>query len=348
MADRYARQRDLPGWHQQRLAAARVIIAGVGALGNEVSRLLALSGVGALLLCDPDTVEPSNLSRTGLFGRADLGRLKVEAARRPLRRLRPGLRLAARALPHVHGIGLGELARADLVISCLDSRHARLQLAGRCNLVGAPLLDGGTHAWGGELRPFLDADGPCYGCGLSPADRAASDVALGCGQSPAAPALASAVVAATVGAAMAALAVRFLMGQVVERRFQVLDLNPPAFRWTQPSRDPDCLLHQPLPAARPLPLTHQASLADLLAQLPPGAEPLRWSPPPAAEQTLSLAGLPTHLSLADLGIAPADILPVYLGQSLDFVALAPSPDWPFDGIQKKFKKSDTNFLAIPQ
>lgn len=348
MADRYARQRDLPGWHQQRLAAARVIVAGMGALGNEVSRLLALSGVGALLLCDPDRVEPSNLSRTGLFGPADLGRLKVEAARRPLRRLRPGLQLATRALPHVHGIGLGELAHADLVISCLDSRHARLQLAGRCNLVGAPLLDGGTHAWGGEVRPFLDAHGPCYGCGLSPADRAATDAPLACGHSPEAPALASAVVAATVGAAMAALAVRFLMGQTVEHRFQVLDLNPPAFRWTQPSRDPDCLLHQPLPPARPLPLSHSARLGELLALLPAGAEPQRWCPPPGDKQTLSLANQPAHLTLAELGLAPADILPVYLGESLDFIALAPSPDWPFGPIQKKFKKSDTIFPAIPQ
>jgi hypothetical protein len=169
---RYARHTLVPGWDQARLAAAQVILIGLGALGNEVARILALFGVGSMILCDPDRVERSNLSRCAFFRESDCGRLKVAAAARALADLAPGCRLDARPQTLIHGVGLAELRDAALVIGCLDSRTARLQLAGRCNLMRAPMIDGGTHPWGGELRPYLDPDGPCYGCGLGEDARA--------------------------------------------------------------------------------------------------------------------------------------------------------------------------------
>src|SRR6266567_1155361 len=83
--DRYARHALIPDWSQPALSAASVVIVGVGAVGSEVARLLAQAGVGRLLLCDPDTIEESNLSRGALYGPADLGRPKAEAAADALR-----------------------------------------------------------------------------------------------------------------------------------------------------------------------------------------------------------------------------------------------------------------------
>src|SRR5262245_48450748 len=76
-SDRYARQQLIEWWDQERLRNARVLVAGAGALGNEVSKNLALLGVGHLLLVDADRVEHSNLSRTVLFQDHDVGRSKV-------------------------------------------------------------------------------------------------------------------------------------------------------------------------------------------------------------------------------------------------------------------------------
>ncbi len=131
MEDRFARHQLLPGWDQDRLAAATVVVIGVGALGNQVGLALALAGVGRMMLCDHDRVEPSNLSRAPLLGPADVGEFKVMAAARRLMAIAPGLKVEARPRPLVNGVGLAELRDADLVLGCLDRRAARLQLAGR-------------------------------------------------------------------------------------------------------------------------------------------------------------------------------------------------------------------------
>src|SRR5215212_166323 len=88
-ADRYGRLRLIPWWRQEKLAAARVLVVGAGALGNEVLKNLALLGVGTTLVIDLDTVEPSNLSRSVLFRAEDGGRPKAEAAAQRAREINP-------------------------------------------------------------------------------------------------------------------------------------------------------------------------------------------------------------------------------------------------------------------
>ena len=82
-ADRYSRLRLISWWRQDLLAAARVLVVGAGALGNEAIKNLALLGVGTVYVIDLDTVEPSNLARSVLFRAEDGGQAKaVVAARR--------------------------------------------------------------------------------------------------------------------------------------------------------------------------------------------------------------------------------------------------------------------------
>src|SRR5437879_1836610 len=88
-ADRYGRLRLIPWWRQEKLAAARVLVVGAGALGNEVLKNLALLGVGTTHVIDLDDVEPSNLSRSVLFRATDGGRPKAEVAAARAREINP-------------------------------------------------------------------------------------------------------------------------------------------------------------------------------------------------------------------------------------------------------------------
>src|SRR3954453_12506956 len=78
--DRFARFRLIGWWDQQKLSRARALLIGVGAIGNEILKNLALLGVGNVFVTDLDVVANSNLSRSVLFRGSDCGRPKVEAA----------------------------------------------------------------------------------------------------------------------------------------------------------------------------------------------------------------------------------------------------------------------------
>jgi molybdopterin-synthase adenylyltransferase len=79
--ERYARQ--VLHWgeeNQQRIAAAAVLVAGVGGLGATVSQLLVRAGVGKLYLVDDGIVDWPDLNRQLLYTEEDIGRGKVHLA----------------------------------------------------------------------------------------------------------------------------------------------------------------------------------------------------------------------------------------------------------------------------
>ncbi|MDI3285132.1 ThiF family adenylyltransferase [Polyangium sp. 15x6] len=353
LPERFARHALVPGFRQDRLAAATVVIAGVGALGNVVAEALALAGVGKLVLCDPDVVATSNLSRAPLFRPADVGRPKVLAAKETLAALAPETVVSARRASLVSGVGLAEMRDASLVVGCLDSRAARMSLAGRAGLVRARWIDAATSAWGGEVRPFVDPDGPCYACALSPEERAKSDVPWSC-MDPRRPAElgASAPVAGLVGAWASALAMRVIMGEPAATHAVVIDVLRGAAEPLVIERAPDCPLHAPIGGATRIPLGSDATVGALRAALGPEARPLAWSPllqrlecprgdhaedawgtrgtrdcPRCgtlmrARTTLLFEGAPEGAVLSDLGVAPREILAVLGRFGITYVELS--------------------------
>ncbi len=343
----------IPGFRQDKLGAATVVIVGVGALGNVVAESLALAGVGRLVLCDPDVVAPSNLSRAPLFRAADVGRPKVFAAKDTLAVLAPDTVVEARHATLVSGVGLAEMRDASMVVGCLDSRAARVSLAGRAGLVRARWIDAATSAWGGEVRPFLDPEGACYACAFSPSERAVSDVPWSC-MDPRRPVEvgASAPVAGLVGAWTSALAARVIMGEPVSTHAVVIDVLRGAADPLVITRDVDCPLHAPIGEATRIPLGNAATVGALRAALGPGARPLAWRPllkrlecprgdhaedtwgTPAtracprcgtlmrARTTMELEGAPDGAVLSVLGVAPREILSVLGRSGITYVELS--------------------------
>lgn len=353
LAERYARHRLVPGWRQAALADATVAVIGVGALGNEVARVLAMAGVGELVLCDPDLVAESNLSRCALFRAADVGRLKVATAAAALADLAPGIRIRTRATPLDAGIGLADLRDLTLVIGCLDSIAGRVQLAQRCALVGAGWLDGGTQPWGGEVRRFTPG-GACYGCLVGAPGRAMLDNPVGCGALlPPAEAGASAPVSALVGALMATSAVRLICGLPLGPEAVLIDAAtglcspltlPPAA---------DCPLHTPLRVEliKQVPLGPAAGVSELLELIEPDEDIATWRDfdaddrqpaagpswlPEARPATTFLRRAAPDATLRELGVPPREILTVLhrpTAQSRFYLELAAGDPTIEDGVR---------------
>jgi len=148
------------------VSKAFFIVAGCGALGNEVLKCLALMGVGRLLIVDFDKVESSNLDRSVLFRRCDVGRFKVDAARDGILRLNPGVQVDVINGDIAHDVGLALVRSADAVIGCVDSRWARYCINRLAFRAGKSWVDGGIHSLTGTARVFRPGVN-CYACSLS-------------------------------------------------------------------------------------------------------------------------------------------------------------------------------------
>ena len=151
------------------------VVAGAGALGNEVLRQLGLIGLADVTVVDPDRVEPANLPRSFLFRAGDsIGRNKAVAATAAASDLFPATRWAARDI-EIADVGSETLAKADLVFSCLDSELARFELAYLAKRADVLVVDGGLGRDDpsfGRVSLFPPgADMACFGCLLGPRKR---------------------------------------------------------------------------------------------------------------------------------------------------------------------------------
>jgi len=160
------RQELIDGWNQDKLREATVFIAGVGALGNEVSKNLAQAGVGNLVIIDMDYIEYSNLNRTVLFSNNKVGQKKVFVASESLRRLAPDVNVKAydNDLENFLETYPDMFERIDILLGCLDNMEARFLLNHICVFNRIPLVDGGMLGFGGSVQVVIPPYTPCLEC----------------------------------------------------------------------------------------------------------------------------------------------------------------------------------------
>jgi adenylyltransferase/sulfurtransferase len=237
LADRHHRQLVLPEVGvagQRRLTAARVAVVGCGGLGAPVIAQLAAAGVGHLALCDDDVVEGSNLNRQTLFGTADLGRRKAEAAAAFVARLDPGIVVQARVERVTAAAGARLFADHDVVVDASDGFPTKYLLNDLAVEHDRPLVHGAATAWSGQVLVVPGRRGPCLRClfptlpppGSTPTCRTAGIIAP---------------VTGVVGSLQAAAVLRLLLGVSEDAgRFVAVDLKEGGTRTLRFERDPRC------------------------------------------------------------------------------------------------------------
>lgn len=145
----------------QRLAKARVCVVGVGGIGGTMATLLARAGVQRLVLVDGDLVEESNLNRQLLFGRADVGRLKVTAVAAALAAVRANVELDVIDRPVTSAAALATAIGGSSVAVLSADEPAGVvtewaHLAARS--VGVPILPVGYTLLSGRVGPWIEGD----------------------------------------------------------------------------------------------------------------------------------------------------------------------------------------------
>lgn len=130
----------LPYAERDRLAAARVAVVGCGALGSGVARLLAKSGVGHLVLVDPELLGWENIRRHQL-GAGFVGSRKASGLAKAIANENPDIGSVEAHDLAVEMLLLNNravLENVDLVVACTASWSANSALDVFAGQVGRP------------------------------------------------------------------------------------------------------------------------------------------------------------------------------------------------------------------
>lgn len=158
----------LSWFKKKKVNNARVLVAGAGALGNEVIKDLTLFGVGHIFVVDFDRIELSNLTRSVLFREEDAyaHRFKADVAAERAMEINPQIKVTPIVGNLFSDVGLALYQSVDVIIGCLDSRLARYQLNRMAMRANKTWIDGSIENLTGVVKVYTPGIS-CYECGLS-------------------------------------------------------------------------------------------------------------------------------------------------------------------------------------
>lgn len=158
----------LSWFKKEKVKNARVLVAGAGALGNEVVKNLALFGIGQIYVVDFDQIEISNLTRSVLFREEDAYNhaFKSEIVAKRAMEINPQIKVTPIVGNLFSEVGFGLYNSVDVIIGCLDSRIARYLLNRMAMRAGKTWVDGSIENMTGAVRVYTPGIS-CYECGLS-------------------------------------------------------------------------------------------------------------------------------------------------------------------------------------
>lgn len=174
----YHRQELITWWNQKALLAAKVLVVGAGALGNEIVKNLALVGVGNITIVDMDIIEHTNLARCVFFRKDDELKLKAEVLAREASRMNSDVKTEYFTSP-IQELGDAFLLQFDLILAGLDNREARVWLGAAAKRTGKVWIDAAIEGLMGKVQTFVP-DGPCYACTMGDKDWEALTKRLSC------------------------------------------------------------------------------------------------------------------------------------------------------------------------
>lgn len=145
------------------LKKAKVLIIGLGGLGQPCAQILSAAGVGELGLMDADCVEASNLHRQFLSTPKDVGRAKIEVVKCHLKRQNPDVKITLFQASLSAEQLIEPFRTYDLIIDGTDNFTARYAACDLALKLKKPLLHASILKENGMLALF-EATGPCYRC----------------------------------------------------------------------------------------------------------------------------------------------------------------------------------------
>jgi len=107
----------------QRMAAAHVLVVGLGGVGAYAAEMICMAGVGKMTIVDADTVQPSNINRQLAALQTTIGQEKAQVLAERYKQINPELKLTV--LPvYLKDDNIPELldaAHYDFIVDAIDT-----------------------------------------------------------------------------------------------------------------------------------------------------------------------------------------------------------------------------------
>ena len=157
--NRYSRLLKLSDFSKEKLSllqSSKVLIVGVGGVGQNVATQLVTNGVENLTIIDFDKVEISNLNRQFLLTEKDIDKNKVDIVKTALESKNSDARIKAINAKVNEENASNLLKGFDVVIDATDNWEAKLLIAKTCKQLNTPLLHIGVDGYVGQFCIFKD------------------------------------------------------------------------------------------------------------------------------------------------------------------------------------------------
>lgn len=153
---------------QQKLLDSKVLIIGAGGIGCPTSLYLAAAGIGTIGIIDNDVIDITNLQRQILYTEMDVGRYKVDIAKRKLLNLDSSINVISYKerldIYNVEKI----FSEYDIILDGTDNFNTRYLINDACVKLGIPNIHGSVFQFDGQVSVFYpqykEGNSPCYRC----------------------------------------------------------------------------------------------------------------------------------------------------------------------------------------
>ena len=150
---------------QKKIIETNVLIVGIGGLGCPLINYLAASGVGNIGIVDFDKIEISNLNRQTLFLKSDVGKFKVDQAKRYINKLDKKIKVTAFKTKLTYKNIKNIFKKFDIICDGSDNFKTRYLINDFCKKNKKILVSAAISKFDGHLFKFnFKSKGPCYRC----------------------------------------------------------------------------------------------------------------------------------------------------------------------------------------
>ena len=155
MNDQFQRTRMLIGQENlDKLAAAKVLVFGVGGVGGYVCEALCRGGVGRIDIVDKDVVDVTNINRQIIATHETVGRPKVEVCRERMLSINPDVKVDAWQCFYLpERAGEFDFGAYDYVVDAVDNVTAKIDIICNARAAGVPVIS--SMGTGNKLDPTM-------------------------------------------------------------------------------------------------------------------------------------------------------------------------------------------------